>query len=279
MSKKEVCILATFLVIIFLNGCAKQIVPEAIPEKEILEENKTTLPIIPEYDTGFMVLKGDTVITPFGSEIALIGVDAPEREEPCFEESVDKLKSLVLGKNMTLYRDVSDMNRYGKYLRYVFVDDVLVNEAMIRSGLVKAVAEAPDTEYSDLFYEAQVDAVSKRLCLWKGLEADPCLFVAFFNYDAYGVDEYNLNDEFVTFRSICKAKIDLTGWTVQDSVGLYTFPKFVLGPEAAVTLHSGQGQDSETHLYWGNEVSVWDDESDTLYLRNPNNNIIIRRHY
>lgn len=277
--RKEVYVLVIILIVIFLNGCPKKPAPvESAPEKEALEENETGV-IIPEYDVGFMVLKGDTVIVPFGNEMALIGVKAPEKNEYCFKESVDKLKSLVVGKNMTLYSDVEGMNSYGRYSRYVFVDDVFVNEVMIRSGLAKAVSESPNTKYSDLLYEAQVDAVTKRLCLWKNLEADPCLFVAFFNYDAYGVDEYNLNDEFVTFRNICKAKIDMTGWTVQDSVGIYTFPEFVLGPEAAVTLHSGQGQDSELHLYWGNEISVWNDESDTLYLRNPNGDLIIRRHY
>ncbi len=277
--KKTVCIFVLFLIVLLLNSCSKKPASvESAPEKEVLEENETEV-ITPEYDVGFMVLQGDVVIVPFGKEMALIGVKAPEKNESYFKESVDKLKSLVVGKNMTLYHDVKDMNSYGRYSRYVFVDDVFVNEVMIRSGLAKFVSEAPNTEYDNILYEAQVDAVTKLLCLWKNLEDDPCLFVAFFNYDAYGVDEYNLNDEFVTFRNICKAKIDLTGWTVQDSAEMYIFPKFVLGSEAAVTLHSGQGQDSETHLYWNNEVSVWDDESDTLYLRNPNGDVIIRRHY
>lgn len=249
-----------------------------IPEKEVLAENKTE-PVIPDYDVGFMVLQGDIVILPFGKEMALIGVKAPEKNEPYFKESINKLGSLVIGKNISLYKDVKDMNSYGRYSRYVFIDDVFVNEAMLRSGLAKFVSEPPNTKYDDLLYEAQVDAITKRLYLWKDLEADPCLFVAFFNYDAYGVDEYNLNEEFVTFRNICKAKIDMTGWTVQDSTEMYTFLEFVLGPEAAVTLHSGQGNDSELHLYWNNEVSVWNDESDTLYLRNPSGNVIIRKHY
>lgn len=279
MSKKEVYIFVTFLVIIFLSGCqVKQAVEEPVPVKEVLEENETNI-TIPDYETVFMVTKGDIVITPYGTEIALIGVESPERNEPCFKESVDKLKSLVLGKNITLYRDVTKMDRHQRLPRYVFIDDIFVNEAMIRSGLAKAVNEGPDTKYSDLFYEAQADAVSKRLCVWKDLKEEPCLFVAFFNYDAEGVDAYNLNDEFVTFRNICKAKINMTGWTVQDSAGIYVFPEFVLGPEAAVTLYSGQGQDSELNLYWNSEVPVWDDTSDTLYLRNPNGNLIIKRHY
>lgn len=280
MSKREVYICVLFLLVLFLYGCAKESIVEESPGELAVEEEANATEVIPsDYEVVFMVLKGDVLITPFGKEISLTGVDAPERSEPCFEESVDKLKELVLGRNVTLQRDVSDMSRYGRYLRYAFIDDVFVNGAMVRSGLAKAVAEEPDTRYSDLLYEAEVDAISKRLCLWKDLEADPCLFVAFFNYDAEGVDEYNLNDEFVTFRNICKAKIDLDGWVVQDSSEAYVFSGFVLGPEAAVTLHSGKGQDSELHLYWNNELSVWDDKSDTLYLRNPNGNLIIKRHY
>lgn len=281
MSKKEALFLVLLLLVPFLFGCpAAEKLPEkelVIEKEEVVEEAVKGFP--PEHDVVFMVPKGDTLIMPFGNEVSLIGVKAPGRGEPFYEESRDKLKELVLGKEVTLQRDVSDMSSYGRYLRYVFTDDIFVNEAMIRSGLAKAIAEQPDTNYSDLLYEAEVDAISKRLYLWRDLEADPCLFVAFFNYDAEGVDEFNLNEEFVTFRNICEAKIDLSNWVVQDSSEAYVFPDFVLGPEAAVTLHSGQGQDSETHLYWGNELSVWGDKSDTLYLRNSNGNLIIRYHY
>lgn len=281
MSKKEVLFFVSFLLVLFLCGCPAA---EELPEKELILEKEEIVEedvegFLPEHDVVFMVPKGDTLIMPFGNEVYLIGVKAPGRGEPFYEESRDKLKELVLGKEVTLQRDVSDMSSYGRYLRYVFIDGIFVNEAMVRSGLAKAIAEQPDTNYSDLLYEAEVDAISKRLYLWKDLEADPCLFVAFFNYDAEGVDEFNLNEEFVTFRNICEAKIDLSNWVVQDSSEAYVFSDFVLGPEAAVTLHSGQGQDSDTHIYWGNELSVWDDKSDTLYLRNSNGNLIIRYHY
>jgi len=283
MRKKAVYFLVLFCVVIFLYGCPaeKEVAPieKIVPatEESIKESNVTVF--LPEHEIIFMVPDGNTLTFPIGSEVALIGVDAPSRGEPYFDESRDKLKSLVLDENVTLQRDISDMTYYGKYLRYVFINDIFVNEAMIRSGLAKAVIEEPNLNYSDLFYEAEIDAMSKRLFLWKDLEYDPCLFVAFFNYDAEGVDEFNLNDEFVTFRNICKTKIDLTGWKVQDSAEPYVFSDFILGPEAAVTLHSGEGQDSELHLYWGNELSVWDDYSDTLYLSNSNGDLIIKYYY
>ena len=281
MRKKEVFFFVLFLLVISLFGCSKQeeIKDTVVPETEVLinKTNDTVFP--PEHDVIFMVLRGDTLIQPFGSEVSLIGIKAPDRNEPCFEESKNKLKDLVVGKNVTLQRDVSDMNYYGRYLRYAFIDDDFVNEVMLREGLAKYVGSDVNINYSSLLYEAEVDAITNRRCLWKDLETDPCLFVAFFNFDAEGVDEFNLNNEFVTFRNICKARIDLTGWTVKDSGEMYTFPEFVLESEAAVTLHSGEGKNSITDLYWGSELSIWDDESDTLYLRNPQGNLVVRYHY
>lgn len=280
MIKRGVYLAVLFLLVFLLFGCKAEepLQEEVVPEKEeVVEEENFSFP--PEHEVIFMIPKGDTLTTTFGNEIALIGVKAPTKDEPCFKESINKQKELVLNKNVTLYRDVSDMSYYGQYLRYAFVDNMFVNEEIIRLGFAKAVAEEPNRKYSELLYEAEVDAVSKRMCIWKDLEADPCLFVAFFNYDAEGVDEFNLNDEFVTFRNICKAKIDMTGWKIQNSDKEYVFPEFVLGPEAAVTLHSGQGQDSELHLYWDNEISVWHDYTGTLYLRNAGNDLIIKRRY
>lgn len=282
MRKKEVCFLVLVFLVIFLYGCpAEEGMPpeESVTEKKSITREDDVDSFPPTQDVVFMVPRGDTLIFPFGNETSLIGIKSPERGEPCFEESRDRLKELVLDKEVTLQRDVSDMDYYSRYLRYVFVDGLFVNEVMVREGLAKFVNSTPDTKYSDLFYAAEVDAASNRLCLWKDLEADPCLLIAFFNYDAEGVDEFNLNDEFVTFRNICKAPFDLTDWTIEDSVEMYKFSEFVLGPEAAVTLHSGKGQDTKLHLYWGSELSVWDDESDTLYLRNPNGNLIIKHHY
>jgi len=288
MKKKEVKFVVLVLLAILVLSVTlllnwpqtEEVVPEeqVTPEEKVIEEEDIVV-FPPEHEVIFMVLRGDTLITTFGKEMSLISVKAPDRGEPCFEESRDKLKELTLNKNVTLQRDVIDQNYYGRYLRYAFFDDLFINDAMIRSGLARYVESENNTNYSSLLYEAEIDAISKRLCLWKDLETDPCLFVAFFNYDAEGVDEFNLNDEFVTFRNICEGLIDLTGWTVKDSGEMYTFSEFILESEAAVTLHSGEGQDSDLHLYWGSELSIWDDDSDTLYLRNPNGDLIIKYHY
>jgi Flp pilus assembly pilin Flp len=75
-------------------------------------------------------------------------------------------------------------------------------------------------------------------------------------------------DECICFTSREVYAVDMTGWTVADSVDhRYTFPPFHLQAGASIRLHSARGADSESDLYWGREGHIWDDKGDTAYLR------------
>ncbi|MFC7080176.1 lamin tail domain-containing protein [Halorussus caseinilyticus] len=71
--------------------------------------------------------------------------------------------------------------------------------------------------------------------------------------DALGYDHWNKNDEYLVFRYEGDEPLDLTGWTVENADGkTYEFPdEFALDPNRSVTLHSGSGEDTDEHLYWG----------------------------
>jgi len=80
--------------------------------------------------------------------------------------------------------------------------------------------------------------------------------------------------EYVCFRSYDSRAINMTGWLVKDETGLrYTFPVFVLQPEAVVTLHSGQAHNTATDLYTGTSL-IWNNDGDTVYLRDGHDNEI-----
>ncbi|WP_243700433.1 DUF4350 domain-containing protein [Halorussus pelagicus] len=80
-------------------------------------------------------------------------------------------------------------------------------------------------------------------------------------------DGKTLNDEYVDFENTGSSGEDLTGWTVEDEAGnSYQFPDgFSLGAGDAVRLHSGDGTDSATELYWGGSY-IWNNGGDTVYL-------------
>ncbi|MFC7079684.1 lamin tail domain-containing protein [Halorussus caseinilyticus] len=80
-------------------------------------------------------------------------------------------------------------------------------------------------------------------------------------------DGSTLNDEYVDFENTGSSGEDLTGWTVEDEAGnSYQFPDgFSLGAADVVRLHSGDGTDSATDLYWGGSY-IWNNGGDTVYL-------------
>ena len=85
------------------------------------------------------VIDGDTFITNKGDRVRLIGVDAPEL--PTLEgiESKMYLDRLIDDKVVILKRDGISKNKdkYGRLLRYVYLDKKDVNLQMIKSRYAK----------------------------------------------------------------------------------------------------------------------------------------------
>lgn len=115
------------------------------------------------------VIDGDTIVLSSGETVRYIGVDAPEtvRGENCFsDESTNKNKELVLGKQIRLEKDISEIDRYKRLLRYIWVGDVFVNEVLVREGYSLASTYPPDVKYSELFKEAESHAREESRGLW-----------------------------------------------------------------------------------------------------------------
>jgi hypothetical protein len=61
--------------------------------------------------------------------------------------------------------------------------------------------------------------------------------------------------------------VSLKEWTLRDSQGnVFIFPNLFLGAGTEVRIHTGQGDDSATHLYWNRDTAVWEEEGDTVVL-------------
>ncbi len=120
------------------------------------------------------VVDGDTIEIEGGLKVRYIGVDTPETVHPnkeveCFGvEASNQNKFLVEGKMVRLEKDITDMDRYGRLLRYVYVGDVFVNLKLVQDGYAKSYTYAPDVKYQELFLEAQQKARSENKGLWGG---------------------------------------------------------------------------------------------------------------
>src|SRR4030067_982445 len=70
------------------------------------------------------VVDGDTVELENGQKVRYIGIDTPETtlgKNDCYgTEATEKNKELVEGKRVRLEKDISETDKFGRLLRYVY---------------------------------------------------------------------------------------------------------------------------------------------------------------
>ena len=115
-----------------------------------------------------IVIDGDTVVISSGEKVRYIGIDTPEvfPEEAFGQEATKANRELVLGKSVRLEKDISETDKYDRLLRYVWVDDTMVNVELVRRGLAVAKAYPPDTKYRALLEAAESEAKLVGRGMW-----------------------------------------------------------------------------------------------------------------
>lgn len=122
------------------------------------------------------VVDGDTIKLTNGQTVRYIGIDTPESKHPqkeveCFAlDAAEANRQLVEGKKVTLEKDVSDTDRYGRLLRYVYINDIMVNQKLVADGFAQAVSFPPDIKYQDQLMAAEQQAREQDLGLWGSCE-------------------------------------------------------------------------------------------------------------
>ncbi len=118
------------------------------------------------------VVDGDTIELSTGQKVRYIGMDTPETVDPrkpvqCFgKEASLENKKLVEGKMVTLVKDVSETDKYGRLLRYVYVDNIFVNDYLTRNGFAYMATFPPDVKFAQQFKAAQEEARINKRGLW-----------------------------------------------------------------------------------------------------------------
>ena len=145
------------------------IVPTNIPTPTSFVDDKQTVFVT-------RVIDGDTIEIEGKIKVRYIGINTPEiyhdttgkkTGEQCFaNESYLENKKLVEGKIITLIKDVSDKDKYGRFLRYVYVEDLFINDYLIKNGFAKIMMIKPDVKYSLDFKQKEKVAKTNNLGIW-----------------------------------------------------------------------------------------------------------------
>lgn len=202
----------------------------------------------------------------------------------------------LAGRTVSLGFDPNEGRRgyYGRLLAYVWVDGAQFNYDLIRQGYARMYDSSfvERTRYAP----AEERAREARRGLWTcatptgggsntstATTASPAstpLDVSV-HPDAAGNDNQNLNEEYVRLTNTGDTVLDLAGWTVADAAGhSYTFPDGTsLGPGESVTIHTGSGSNTETDHYWGQDSALWNNDGDTVIVRNATGEVVTRHQY
>lgn len=146
-------------------------------------EGRTAQAVLPGWSGGELVkvvrvIDGDTIEIESGERVRYIGIDAPESVHPsksieCFgKEASKKNGEMVLDKLVRLEKDISERDRYGRLLRYVWMGDILINLELVEQGFAYSYSYPPDVKYQDLFAEAQRRAREENRGLWGGCQEE-----------------------------------------------------------------------------------------------------------
>jgi micrococcal nuclease len=136
------------------------------------------------------VVDGDTIDVEIEGEtyrLRYIGIDTPETVDPnrpdgCFGPEASLYnRALVEGKTVGLEKDVSDTDRFGRLLRYVWLPDestasdalIMVNATLVAEGYAQASTYPPDVKYQDTFLHLQQEAREAGRGLWGALCTSP----------------------------------------------------------------------------------------------------------
>lgn len=125
------------------------------------------------------VIDGDTIELEDKQKVRYIGIDAPELHHPkksvqCFgKEAYEKNRELIEGKMVKLEKDVSEKDKYGRLLRYVFLYDppstpegLLINKYLVIQGYAHVSTFPPDVKYAAIFVNEQRNAAANKKGLW-----------------------------------------------------------------------------------------------------------------
>jgi endonuclease YncB( thermonuclease family) len=185
------------------------------------------------------VIDGDTIIVDMQGKqyrVRYIGIDTPETHHPDdgadywgFEATDANRQFVPEGSTVVLQRDLSETDIYGRLLRYIWVDGVLINAELVRMGLARVLFYEPDVLYQSEIKAAEREAQDARRGLYGPVPTPPA-------------------QKPLLYKG--------TVWTIsstEETITLYSDPDFG-GPE---TLFPAGVQTRLVDAYWVPDTQEW----------------------
>ncbi len=122
------------------------------------------------------VIDGDTLTLENGREVRLVGLQAPKialgrknfKDWPLGPEAKDTLSDLTLNKHVSLFYGGETMDRYGRLLAHLFLEDgTWVQGEMLKRGMARVYSFADNRSVVEEMLALEQDAYRAKRGIWK----------------------------------------------------------------------------------------------------------------
>lgn len=199
------------------------------------------------------VIDGDTIEINGNVSVRLVNINSPEKSDPNSEIATDFLKQY---QNKTVQIEVLGLDKYRRTLARVYAPDYL-NLQIVEQGL--ATKFLVHNGELDAFSLAEKRAIDSEKGIWKKSKDFGCFKTII-----------SQKKEIVEISNLC-AEINLQGfWLRDESRKKYKFGKTI---SRELKLHTRDGNDTNTELFWGEKTEAWNDDRDSLYIFDSENKL------
>lgn len=249
------------------------------------------------------VIDGDTIEVSIDDQtykVRYIGIDTPETVHPTKAvewmgpQATEANRRLVEGQTVLLEKDVSETDKYGRLLRYVWVGELMVNAELVRLGFAQVSTYPPDVRYQDTFLQLQREPRDAGRGLWgeQPAAAEPTttsvptevppspeptaaperpqgeanVVIALIFYD--GAVPRVESDEFAEIANQGSAPANLKGWRLNaDDPGQdFIFPDFVLAPGQSCRVYTNEHHPESGGFSFGSGRAIWANKGECGHL-------------
>lgn len=236
------------------------------------------------------ITDGDTIRVRLQSgqeeRVRFIGVDTPEsttRIEPFGKEAAAFTKRHLEGKTVHLELDVSERDRFGRLLAYVWLepptgDSVtevrakMFNARLLLEGFARIMTISPNVKHSEMFVALEREARNANRGLWATTAPPTTATVV--------ITEVDLIGERVVIANRGQVNVDVSGWVLVSEHGnqRFTFPSGTVIPAgSSIAVVSGPGATAGTgRLVW-TRSHIWNNDGDPAVLLDSMGREISRR--
>ena len=163
--------------VLILSGCTTG---QVIKEESELEGPYLVTKVV-DGDTLDVLINNQT------ERIRVSGINTPETGECYYQQAKEKLAELTLNKKVYIEKDITDRGKYGRLLRYVYVNNNLVNGILVEEGFAKVYDKyKEDTKKYEELKLLEKNAITSNLGVWSCVDnKKDCLYVGSKNSDKY----------------------------------------------------------------------------------------------